>query len=225
MFTCDICKKSFNKKMALCGHKRIHNNKPYIRKTKNKLKIGDSNIIRHNCQFCGKKYSTGVKLGGHVSHCPKNPNTLETNKKHGFVWRGKKLSEEHKKKIGFSVRKYLTENPDQVPYLLNHSSKGPSYPELYFTDLFKKENIKLEFMFPFLSYTLDFCDSIQKIDIEIDGEQHYVDRRIIEHDKRRNQRLLDSGWRIYRIRWSKYKALSFKEKQKEIQKLKNFMGA
>ena len=31
------------------------------------------------------------------------------------------------------MKKYLMENPDKVPYLLNHSSKE-SYPEKYFTE-------------------------------------------------------------------------------------------
>lgn len=221
MFECEVCGKSFEKKMALCGHRRIHNGKPY----RENLSLSDKHIIIHECKFCGSRFSTGVKLGGHVSHCLKNPKTPETIKKHSGIWKGKKLSEGHKHKIGCSVKRYLTEHPDQVPYLLNHSSKGPSYPELYFKGLFKKEQIDLSFMFRFLSYTLDFCDPIQKIDVEIDGEQHYVDKRIVLHDIKRNQCLIDHGWRIYRIRWSLYKKLSYEEKKIEIQKLKSFLGA
>ena len=35
----------------------------------------------------------------------------------------KPLSQEHKNKISISRIKFLKENPDQVPYLLNHYSK------------------------------------------------------------------------------------------------------
>ena len=41
-------------------------------------------------------------------------------------------SNETKEKISISRKKYLSEHPDQVPYLLNHYSKGESYPEKYF---------------------------------------------------------------------------------------------
>lgn len=53
------------------------------------------------------------------------------------------LSEETKNKISKSRKKYLIENPDKVPYLLNHSSKGPSYPESYFEKIFK-DKLKYE---------------------------------------------------------------------------------
>jgi very-short-patch-repair endonuclease len=154
-----------------------------------------------------------------------NPNSAETHRITGLSLKGRKTPEEIKKRIGDSVRRYLTEHPDRVPYLLNHSSKGPSYPERYFKKLFEEENIQLEFMVPVLSYVLDFCDSVRKIDVEIDGEQHYVDKRIVKHDINRNRRLIEDGWRIYRIRWSEYKRLDYDEKHNEIEKLKNFLGA
>ena len=28
----------------------------------------------HKCKYCGKEFETSVKLGGHVSKCPLNPN-------------------------------------------------------------------------------------------------------------------------------------------------------
>ena len=55
-----------------------------------------------------------------------------TNRKH---------TEETKNKLSEIRKKYLLENPDKVPYLLNHSSKE-SYPEKYFTEVFKNERKK-----------------------------------------------------------------------------------
>ena len=43
---------------------------------------------------------------------------------------GKKHTEETKRKISEIRKKYLFENPDKVPYLLNHYSKGESYPTM-----------------------------------------------------------------------------------------------
>jgi hypothetical protein len=45
-------------------------------------------------------------------------------------------TDETKKKISEIRIKYLRENPDKVPYKLNHYSKGESYPEQYFSKIY-----------------------------------------------------------------------------------------
>lgn len=57
--------------------------------------------------------------------------------------------------------------------------------------------------------------------MEIDGEQHYYDKRIVESDKRRNEYLSNNGWKIIRIRWAKFKKMSLLEKKDVINKIKN----
>ena len=109
-----------------------------------------------------------------------------------------------------------------VPYIRNHSSKE-SYPEEYFTELFNRENIKLIKQFAVGSYHLDFCDPNKKIDVEIDGDQHYPDAKIINHDRIRNKFLENNGWTIYRIRWSSYKVMTDKEKTHVINCIKQLL--
>jgi very-short-patch-repair endonuclease len=135
----------------------------------------------------------------------------------------RKLSEETKKKISESRKKYLQENPDKVPYKLNHSSKE-SYPEKYFTEVFKNEGIVVVKSFYIGLYELDFCIPDKKIDIEIDGSQHYYDEKIVESDKRRNKFLEDDGWDIIRINWSEYQKLNFFEKKEYILNLNNYIN-
>jgi hypothetical protein len=65
-------------------------------------------------------------------------------------------SEETRKKISDSRKKYLKNNPNRVPYLLNHSSKE-SYPEKYFSDIFLKEGVQVDRYVRVGSYELDFC--------------------------------------------------------------------
>lgn len=134
----------------------------------------------------------------------------------------RKHAEKTKNRISEIRKKYLSENPDQVPYLLNHSSKE-SYPEKYFTILFKKENIHVEKSFRIGLYELDFCIPDKKIDIEIDGNQHYFDSKIIESDKRRTEYLKLDGWDVIRINWSEYQKMNFYEKSDYISKLKNYI--
>jgi len=135
-----------------------------------------------------------------------------------------KLSDETKKKISERRKKFLRENPDKIPYKLNHYSKGDSYPEKYFKEVFEKENIPLKFHLPVGLYELDFYNEEYKIDVEIDGEQHYADKRIVESDVRRTNFLTSQGWRVYRIRWAEYQKLSHEDKCKVVDEVRKLMG-
>ena len=102
-----------------------------------------------------------------------------------------------------------------VPYKLNHYSKGPSYPERYWKKILDRLGINYVEQYQIHTYQLDFALVKEKIDIEIDGDQHYLDERIIESDKRRNQYLENLGWKIIRIKWSNYKRLVDKQDRKD----------
>lgn len=135
----------------------------------------------------------------------------------------KKLSDETKKKISESRKKYLQENPDKVPYLLNHYSKGSSYPEKYFDNILK-DKLEYEKYLQVGIYHIDFAIINKKIAIEVDGEQHYLDKKIVESDKRKNEYLNEAGWDIIRIRWSDYKKLTSEEKNDYIINLLNYIN-
>lgn len=134
--------------------------------------------------------------------------------------KGQTMSTEQKQKISIARKSYLNEHPDKVPYVLNHHSKGDSYPEKYFKEVFDNEKIEYKQNYYQNGYFLDFAWPDRKLYLEIDGEQHYVDERIVEHDKIRNEKLKNDGWVcIERIRWSEYKKLSETEKKVFIQNI------
>lgn len=116
------------------------------------------------------------------------------------------LSEETKKKISESRIKFLRENPDMVPYKLNHYSKGRSYPEEYWKRILDSHKISYTEQYQVGPYQLDFVIG-NNIDLEIDGDQHYLDKRVVASDKRRNEYLENLGWKIVRIKWSDYKKI------------------
>jgi len=58
-----------------------------------------------------------------------------------------------------------------------------------------------------------------KINIEIDGDQHYYDNKIVESDIRRNKYLESLGWDIIRIRWSEYKKMDNETKIKYLNEI------
>ena len=137
---------------------------------------------------------------------------------------GKKHSENTKKKISESRKNFLFKYPEKVPYKLNHSSKQ-SFPEKFFETVFINNGIVFEKEFYTNGYWLDFCFN-KTFYVEIDGEQHYLDKRIVKHDKVRTARLMELGFKcIERVRWSEFQKLD-KDSQKEfinilVTKIKN----
>jgi very-short-patch-repair endonuclease len=172
-------------------------------------------VIRFNITSSGLDF--GLKSGVFKTRSKSDANKLAHLKK------PRKLSSETKLKISESRIKFLKENPDKVPYKLNHSSKE-SFPEKYFTEIFEKEGIKVEKYYHIGLYELDFCIPEKKIDIEIDGNQHYDDKKIVESDKRRTAYLEDNGWDVIRIRWSDYNKLLYDEKLEFVKTLKKYLN-
>ena len=134
---------------------------------------------------------------------------------------GKRMTYDQKQKISKSRKKYLEENPDKVPYLLNHSSEI-SAPEQYFIDLFANENIPLSFHKQISIYELDFYNEDKMFYLEIDGEQHYQEKSI-ERDKQRDEYLKNLGWTGMRIRWSTWQKLERIEKENIVKEIKNIL--
>lgn len=133
------------------------------------------------------------------------------------------LSDETKKKISISRTKYLKEHPEKVPYLLNHYSKGPSYPESYFDEIFEGK-FDYEKYLQASFYHIDFAIINKKIAIEIDGDQHYLDKKIVQSDIRKDAYLTENCWDIIRIKWSDYQKMTREEKEKYISDLLNYIN-
>lgn len=144
----------------------------------------------------------------------------ETKQKISITSKGRYHSNETKEKISKIRKQYLNDNPDKVPFILNHSSKQ-SYPEKYFEELFIKENIPLQYHKRIDRYELDFYNEDLMKYVEIDGEQHYSDY-MIKHDKERNEYLKQKGWEGIRIRWSEYQKMDNNKRKEIIQKIKIF---
>lgn len=137
--------------------------------------------------------------------------------------KGKHMSEEIKQKVSASMKKFFKEHPDRVPYVLNHSSKE-SYPEKYFRELLTNGNITgWKRNFHLIGYFLDFGFKDKKIDLEIDGEQHYTDKGMVEHDIIRNKSILEEGWKVIRIRWASWQSMNDIDRKQIIIYIKDIL--
>lgn len=116
---------------------------------------------------------------------------------------GKKHTEETKRKISKARTEYLIKNPDKVPYVLNHHSRGESFPEKYFREWMDKEQIQYIQEYKFELYSFDFLVK-GNIDLEIDGDQHILDEKYKEHDKKRDERSSNAGYTVKRIVLSEF---------------------
>ena len=107
-----------------------------------------------------------------------------------------------------------------VPYKLNHHYKI-SYPEKYFKRILTKYKIRYKHRsrVGVGLYELDFNIINTKIDFEVDGEQHFVDKRIVKHDIKRTKNLKKLGWKIIRVRWATFQRLNRDEREVFIEKL------
>lgn len=210
-YVCPYCDKEYSKKGISTHIWRMHgsgknwkaNNKGYEDGTrtawnKGLTKESDDRVLKHS-EIMLEHWSE--------NDCP---------------MKGKKHSEETKKQISIKRKKFLEENPHMVPYKLNHYSKGESYPEEYFRKLLEKNKVDFEQEVQVGLYSLDFL--IGNTDLEIDGEQHYLDERIKESDIKRTLFLESKGFNIIRIRWSEYQKLSRNSKEKFINNLLKELG-
>lgn len=202
---CQFCGKECHNRNSLINHERCCNKNP------NKANPFSNYIKSHSAWNKGLTKETDVRVARQVK-------TLHERYANGTLKGsqfGKKHTEEEKRRISETMKRKIKNGEIEVPYKRNHHSKGLSYPEKYFMDVFKSANIPVEYDFKVQNYLLDFANPITKKYVEIDGEQHYVDPRIVSHDIERTQTLQDLGWTlISRIRWSEYKKSSNEEKEK-----------
>lgn len=201
---CPFCNKIFRVRRDLADH----------RKEVHKLSRLTPATYEKSCPFCKKSWVTTTSgYTNHVKSCEMNPNRVNGN------WKGRHHSEEEKKKISESRKKYLEEHPDKAPFKLNHSSKE-SYPEKYFREWLQKENIFSEREYQVGLYTLDFAWPERKIYLEIDGSQHHLDW-MIKHDEERAKKLSELGWVcIQRVYWPDYQKLNLEERKSFLLSLK-----
>jgi len=133
-----------------------------------------------------------------MTWCSKNPKVNETKNKIRNKLKGKKLPEETKRKISKSRTKFLLENPEMIPYKLNHSSEM-SFPEKTFKKYLEKYKIEgWVYNYSFSIYSLDFAFPEWKLDVEIDGKTH-LNEKVKLKDKRRDDFLNKKGWSVIRF--------------------------
>jgi very-short-patch-repair endonuclease len=124
------------------------------------------------------------------------------------------VKDETRKKLSDAIKKRIADGKHHGWSKRNK----PSYPELFFMNVLKNNNIEYNFELSIGKYFIDFALA-GKIALEIDGRQHKQLERKIKDDEK-DLFLTENGWYVYRIAWKNINTISGKEYiSNEIKKL------
>jgi very-short-patch-repair endonuclease len=193
MVQCVICNKSFKYNKGLALHLKYTHGISYINYSiqYNRFKIPA-------CCICGKsaEYSgNGLKFR---KTCGKDTckKAQYTNRVH---------SDETKEKIRKNTFERFKKRLGDTAWERRNAGKM-SYMEQWFFDnaivrygLLTKFDIINEY--PDYPYFIDFAFLNVKIAVELDGKQHFRNIKNQNHDLKKQQKLIDNGWKVYRIRF------------------------
>lgn len=213
MFICKFCEKEYESLLSLSKH--LVNNHKYQGGLL-QYYVDYENFKIPKCKYCDKeaKYYNGLIFR---KTCGDKRCIIKSCE-------DRKIDNKTKSKISESMFKVHKEGNHPGWSFINKDSNRRSYPEKWFIkNVLEKHKLYSKYVikekFPFHKYFLDFAIIDLKVDIEIDGQQHFIDEKSIEHDRKRDEFLLKNDWKVYRITW-----LELKNSPKIIDNLLNWLN-
>ena len=93
-------------------------------------------------------------------------------------------------------------SPAATALLAAATDRAGSQAELLLKALLRREGITGWQQHPMrLGYELDFAFAAERVVIEVDGWAWHVDRDRFQHDRERQNALVNAGWRVLRFTW------------------------
>ena len=98
-----------------------------------------------------------------------------------------------------------------------------SYPQQFFIEVLKQNNISYQKEKHVGKYFLDFVIQTPKgkVDLQIDGKQHWMIQTQMMSDKIRDEYIASQGYIVYRIKWNQIN--TEKGKQQIEEKINKFL--
>lgn len=150
---------------------------------KNSPEIRQKLIKPGICRFCGKEHNNRKENGTRKYHC--SDECIQNARL------------EAAKRSGETMKRNGT-----APGWKSRSKMNISYPEQYFINLFKNENLEFyEREKNVGRWFIDFAFNDLKLAVEIDGSQHYNDPERMQSDRNKDEFLKNEGWEVFRVRW------------------------
>jgi len=185
-------------------------------------------LTKYNWEELQKMHDNGLSINVIKKHINVSNTVINRAIKEGYIIRkhtkATPPTEEVKNKISSKLKLAHKENRHPGWTHINSRLDKLSYPERFFKQALVNEGIfdqyRIEQQLSIGKYFLDFAFIQLKLNVEIDGSQHFRDNKNIEHDKIRNEFLNNKGWKIYRIPWLEM----FKNPKNEINKFISFLN-
>jgi len=164
------------------------------------------------CEYCSKIFHSRGNYRRHVVHCKRVANVdlqaeydsglsvAQICKKYNI---GRKfvdniLTNKRGRYSGAAIRK--AEEPEKFFFGgTKRRSKGETVFKKMLEEFGLASKYRIEEQHHLFGYRLDFAFTDIKLDVEIDGMQHYTKAKIKKHDIRREKDLISLGWAVYRI--------------------------
>jgi very-short-patch-repair endonuclease len=162
--------------------------------------VKHENLIYDKCLICGEnckiKNFNNLKANFTKTCCSKKCQ-FELNK--NII-----VSDETKEKQRIKRVEYLKKRTGKTAWERRNNG-DMSYIESVFynkcmnSGIFHKYDVVNEYCeYP---YFIDFAFINEKIAVELDGKQHFINNKRVEHDIKRDNILNEKGWRIFRINY------------------------
>ena len=167
---------------------------------------------KQTCEFCNKEFSNAANHRKHVEHCKrisginiqedydKGLSINQICNKYNIGYKPVSKAINNKRSSYNSMTIAKTKDPEK--FFFGGKAKQ-SRGEKIFKKMLEESNLlklyKATEQYHLFGYKLDFAFLDLKLDIEIDGMQHYTKEDVIDRDKTRERILIGSGWTIYRI--------------------------
>lgn len=164
------------------------------------------------CEHCGKEFKNRANYTRHVVYC-KRIKDVDLQFEYDSGLSLKQIEDKYNvsKKflhgIGLKTRKKeestairRRDNPENFFF---GGTRRKSKGEMVFKEMLESsglaEKYNIEEQYHLFGYRLDFAFPDLKLDVEIDGMQHYTKQEVKDKDKIRESTLVDAEWKIYRI--------------------------
>lgn len=184
---CSFCGLVFESKRKLYQHLATHPEWHKREKTE------------HFCKYCNTSLGFNQRKGwnNHKITCPVYSQLITST--------GHLATEEVKQVMALKRKSYLKENPDKHPW--RKKDKFLSKPCEVFKEFLRKNNfIFLEEYIPLTdyNYSIDIAFPIEKIGIEINGNQHYknlITNELNDYYHLRHNLIEADGWKLLEIHY------------------------
>lgn len=166
--------------------------------------------MKHDAGYIQKCYDEGLSWAEVADKLKVSEGNLSYMRRKGVLKSRDAKMKFAAKKISGAMKVAHREGRHSGWLSVNINKEMRTYPEQFFINVINNTKELNGFTIlekvGFHQYVFDFAIVEEKIDIEIDGEHHLNDVATVEKDKKRDEKAIANGWKVFRISWHELRA-------------------